>query len=115
MSWDKNTINNSAIDTIVSVLEQLRVEHKLTTEATVEGRGNNDRPAFEESRPYELRRLQYKDCVFLEQIEQDVDCDTDDIISSYRFLLSEEPEKWEYVVETDYNGIMRNEETPKEV
>ena len=97
MSWDKNTINYSTIDAIVGVLKDIGVDYKLSVIAKVRGRGLNDY----EGKVYELRRLEYKNIVYLEKIEQEADCDFDDIIRSQKFKLSKEPKGWQAIVKTD--------------
>jgi len=101
MSWDKNTVNLSALDSVKQTLDNLEVEYSLSTEAEIMGIGLND---FEDTPPHKLRRLQYDKWVMLEQMTRDADCDVDDIISSHTFLLEEEPDNWQYIVKTDIFG-----------
>lgn len=109
MSWDKNTVNYSTLDSTKEILEELEIKYKLIVLGKVMGRGLNDDSFMgtydkEEDRYYELRRLEYKNKVILEQISQDADCDTDDIIRSHKFNILEEPKDWKYQIETDILG-----------
>lgn len=101
MSWDKNTINLSCLDSTKETLDNLGIKYNLSVATEVIGRGLND---FEDTPPYKLRRLQYDGWVILEQITRDADCDVDDTISSHTFLLNKEPKDWQYVVQTDVFG-----------
>jgi Fe-S cluster assembly ATPase SufC len=104
MSWDKNTIKTSEIDGIVRILDLLKEPYTLGVKLTVSGRGLNDEFRGGRSKRYDLRRLQVRDIVILEQIEQDGDCDTDDIIRSEIFNAAEEPKDWHYIIRTDKTG-----------
>ena len=102
MSWDKNTISFSQIDGIVDTLKDLGIDYELLVIAKVIGRGLNDDYTGKEF--WELRRLEYKDIVHLEVIEQDADCDIDDIITSCKFAKSNEPKDWQAIIQTDKAG-----------
>ena len=111
MSWDKNTVDLSSLDSVVQTLDNLGKEYHLSIEAEVVGRGLND---FENTPPYKLRRLRYDKWVILEQITQDADCDVDDTISSRTFLLEEEPKDWQYIERTDILGEETDEQRTSE-
>ena len=103
MSWDKNTINCSHIDSIVRTLQQLDTLYSLTVEKEVRGMGlNDDIPStaapFLVERFYPLRRLEYNRFVILERMERTTDCDTDDLICSYLFDFADEPADWQYEI-----------------
>jgi len=102
MSWDKNTVRVSNLDAIKQTLDNLGVPYQLTTIGFVKGRGLNDEML--ELPPHPIRRLQYGDRVVLEHIEQDADCDTDDIITSQEFALEKEPGDWQSTIRTDKTG-----------
>ncbi len=105
MSWDKNTINMSQIDTILDTLRETSIGYNLSVLTKVRGRGLNDSDMFSDKETYyELRRLEYGNTVYLDKIEQDADCDTDDIISSHKFTRATAPKDWEAVIQTDYTG-----------
>jgi hypothetical protein len=105
MSWDKQTIKTSELDGIMKVLDLLNEPYTLEVKQTVMGRGINDDSWFVgKDKTYELRRLQVRDIVVLEQIEQDGDCDTDDYIKSEIINAAEEPKDWQYIVKTDKTG-----------
>ncbi len=107
MSWDKNTINYSTLDSIRELLLELGINYELSTLGVVQGRGLNDDEMYggrKNGAKYELRRLEYKDKVVLEQIVQDADCDVDDGIFSHKFNHSEEPKDWQFLVKTDVCG-----------
>ena len=103
MSWDKNTISFSDIDAVVDVLKDTRIDYGLSVITKVLGRGLND-GMWDEETYYELRRLEYDNIVYLEKIEQDADCDTDDIISSHKFTKANEPKDWQAIIQTDKTG-----------
>lgn len=103
MSWDKETINMSAVDGTISVLENLGTPYTLTILGKIKGREFNDdiskydeegNPNFE-TREYAMRQLEYKDVVLLEKIIRNSDCDIDDYIISYEFKKGYEPKDWE--------------------
>jgi len=105
MSWDKNTINMSRIDTITDVLKDAGIGYNLLVLAKVRGRGLNDSDMFSDKETYyELRRLEYGNTVYLDKIEQDADCDVDDVITSHKFTKETEPKNWIAVIQTDYTG-----------
>ena len=99
MSWDKNTVNCSHIDSIVGTLQQLGVPYSLVVMKEVRGRGfNDDIPStaapFLVDKFYLIRRLEYNKFVILERMERTTDCDTDDLICSYPFDFADEPTDW---------------------
>ena len=108
MSWDKNTIVFSALSSIKELLDDLNVPYQLSVITRVRGRGIND-GAWDEETWYDLRRLQFGDFAILENIEQDVDCDTDDIILSHKFELTKEPKDWKPIIQTDKTGQYSDE------
>lgn len=110
MSWDKNTVSFSEVDSVINTLSSLEIPYAVEIKDSVLGVGINDGVIYGDDTYYSLRRLVYKDIVILEQIEKDVDCDTDDIIISHRFPKEKEPEDWEYIVCTDKFGILENNE-----
>lgn len=101
MSWDKNTLSFSQIDAVVDVLKDMGVSYKLTVITKVLGRGLNDGGMWDKDKYYELRRLEYGNTVYLEKIEQDADCDADDIISSHKFTKATEPKNWKPIIQID--------------
>ena len=103
MSWDKNTIRRSDIDAVVDVLKDMGVDYKLSVITKVQGRGLND-SRWDEDTNYDLRRLEYGNAVYLEKIEQDADCDINDIISSHKFIRADEPKDWKAIIQTDKMG-----------
>ena len=102
MSWDKNTISFSDIDAVIDVLKDVGLDYKLSVMARVRGWGLNDDYTGKEF--WELRRLEYGNTVYLEKIEQDADCDVDDIITSSKFTKSTEPKDWVAIIQTDKTG-----------
>jgi len=99
MSWNKNTVSFSPIDMIVGVLSDLKIPYQLSVLATVKGYGLND--DYLDLPDWKIRRLQFKNTVYLEQIEQDADCDTDDIITAHKFTIETEPEDWQPILRTN--------------
>lgn len=102
MSYNKNTINRSAVDATIQVLENLGTSYKVTKLGAVTGLGLNDE-IFEEDmkeilhseqRYYEIRKLEYKDVIILEKMIRNKDCDVDDYILSYEFKKGCEPKDW---------------------
>jgi len=102
MSWDKNTISFSDIDAVIDALKDIGIDYKLSVLTRVVGRGLNDDYMGREF--WELRRLEYGNTVYLEKIEQDAECDTDDIITSHKFTKSTEPKDWVAIIQTDKTG-----------
>lgn len=91
MSWNKNTIVNSALDATIKVLEDVNVPYTLSVRGWVSGNGLNDDIDWGESKVYELRRLQYGQHIILEQMERACDCDADDYLNDKEFASYEEP------------------------
>lgn len=105
MSWDKNTISVSGLDASKRVLDNLSIPYTLDSIGRFSGRGLNDGPYMDGSdKVYVLRRLRYKDKVILEYAELDADCDTNDVIHSQEFHISDEPLDWQVVRHTDHTG-----------
>lgn len=107
MSWNKNTVISSHIDAMIHVLEITRVPYNVSVFADARGFGLNDSG----DTVYPLRRLQFGDRVFLEQMSRTCDCDADDTISSYEFTLADEPKQWPPEIEEcvcGYNCIDYN-------
>ena len=111
MNWNKNTVVKSDIKMRVGILKEFKKKHKLTEIARVSGNGLNDECASDDDggfrrirvkNPnlkkkdvfYKLFRLEYTKCVFLERIERNPDCDSDDVITVHRFRMSKEPKRW---------------------
>jgi hypothetical protein len=94
MSWDKNTINASHLNSVKEVLDDLKAKYTLEVKEKVHGMGLND----DEDKIYELRRLSYCGFVILERIYQTLDCDADDVITSHKFTQDNEPEDWLYII-----------------
>jgi hypothetical protein len=90
MSWDKNTVINSEIDTVARTLDDLNIPYELITLGNVVGHGLNDDYSEEgPSKTHPIRMLTYKDrwgdvCI-REQMQRFADCDADDVIVSVRF------------------------------
>jgi hypothetical protein len=103
MSWNKNTIV-SDMDSIIHTLENAGIPYAITVEKTVKGRGLNDMYLREET-IYPLRRLIYSDKVVLEQMQQNSDCDVDDVIVTVEFKKDNEPKDFQFVVIIDNDEI----------
>jgi hypothetical protein len=101
MSWNKNTINLSRVDSFIEVLNILKEPYSIAVLKRVTGRGLNDGAIFGEERIYDLRRLGFKDKVMLEKITQTADCDSDDIISSELFDWNDEPIDWKWIIQEE--------------
>ena len=90
MGWNKNTVNQSRINSIVDTLIKLNITYTLKEMGSVFGHGLNDN----DSEPHSIRRLEYSDYVVLEQMYRTNDCDTDNVISSHEFKKDKEPKNW---------------------
>ena len=93
MSWDKNTIRASEIDTTMKVLTELKVEHTIETIGKVRGYGLND--DYAKTDIHLIRKLTYKNFVVLEQMVRNTDCDLNDVIISEKFDKDKVPKKWD--------------------
>jgi len=111
MSWDKNTHNISEINSIVSTLDKLSEPYKLEIIGKVIGMGLNDTYQFEGTKYYELKRLEFKDEVYLERMHRTNDCDADDTIISHKFKIKDEPKEWHLEVFEDYQEFVNSDET----
>ena len=98
MSWNKNTISLSEIDSTMGVLKDLNVDFRCEEIGKVRGCGLNDYWNYElGEKYYSMRRLIYDDSVILEQMIRVNDCDVDDVIISSKFDKEKEPD-WEIEV-----------------
>ena len=97
MSWNKNTISMSEIDSIMGVLKEMNIDFKCEEIGKVRGCGLNDywNCGPDEEKYYSLRKLAYDNFIILEQIIRANDCDIDDIITSSKFDKDKEPSDWE--------------------
>ena len=93
MSYNKNTVNCSDIDTIIETLKELNVKYILKDIGKVTGYGLND--DYAKTDKHKIRKLTYEDFVVLEKIKRTTDCDTDDLIVSKKFHKNKVPKKWE--------------------
>lgn len=96
MSYDKNTRNCSEVDKTIELLKELKIPYKLKILGTVTGNGLND--DYAKTDKHEIRRLDYKEKVILERMEQNTECDSDDFIISKKFEKNKVPKKWEIEV-----------------
>ncbi len=104
MSWDKHTINVSAIDDTISALENLGTPYTITILGKVQGHGLDDEiyeEAYSICTIYTMRKLEYKDVVLLEKLRRNSDCDVDDFILSFEFKKGHEPRNWEIEEKND--------------
>ena len=92
MSWDKNTIITSSVDSIIETLNNLNTPYCLEEIGKVRGDGLND--DYNGIDFYPLRKLEYEGFVVLEQIIRTTDCDTDDTIISKSFPKDKIPKRW---------------------
>ena len=116
MSWNKNTINLSSIDNTIEILESLNIPYKLNILVVVAGRGINDeiwkknRKGIQEleNKLYQIRKLEWKDIVYIDQMQKTYDCDSHDYLVTLRFLKGKEPKNLPveiYIDEKEYNNI----------
>ncbi len=92
MSYNKNTVRVSEINKTIELLKEFKVKYKLTVLGKVEGYGLND--DYKDDSTYEIRKLEYKDKVIIEQMVREEDCDSDDFITSKKFNKNKVPKKW---------------------
>ena len=107
MSWNKNTINFSEVDSAAKWAKRFNIPHKLSTMGTVVGMGLNDIIDMENSVQYDIRRLEIGDIVLLERMERHPDCDMDDYLVSVEFSKKNEPKNWKYIYnvpDLSFNG-----------
>ena len=102
MSWEKNTINLSELDSVVAMLKKDNRPHTMTVLGEVLGLGLNDDSRYN----YKIRRLEYttlsgQGYVVLEQMQRTSDCDSDDHLVSMEYKKDEEPKNWQLEVRTD--------------
>lgn len=114
MSWNKNTVNMSKLDSIADILTILEVPFFVTSINVVNGVGINDM-MYDENGPagttdYDLRQLVSEKLVVLESIYRTIDCDDDDFIRSDTFKPNDVPLDWESVIsqeaEPDIEDVM---------
>lgn len=93
MSWNKDTINVSEIDSTIRVLETLNEPYKLIILGEVMGLGLNDTLGHGQEE-YPIRKLEFRDKVVLERMDRTEDCDADDYLVSFMFDKNKVPKKW---------------------
>jgi hypothetical protein len=122
MSWDKNTLNFSQIDAVMQVLRDLGESFVLHVLGEVLGNGLNDEvfngeneEGYPALRMYQIRKLEYKNIVLLEQMQRHPDCDIDDIIMSFKFIKGQEPTDWkiEITLEDDEYDYPPEDDNPE--
>ena len=106
MSWNKNTIRITQVDTTLKVLCKANIPYTLELLGSVGGRGLNDDVWWdgegnEVDAMYDCRKLTYGDTVLMERMDRSSDCDSDDFFTSYEFKVGEEPKEWELSVCVD--------------
>lgn len=99
MSWNKNTIVASEIDSVIRTLDDCKASYDLTTLGEVTAMGLND--DYNGINRYPVRRLEYQNTVILEQMQRTHDCDMDDCLVSCRFKKGEEPKDWKLEIFDD--------------
>ena len=94
MSYNKNTVIDSKIDSVVETLEGIGHDYDLITIDYVEGRGINDTGmdmnGYANNRSYPIRMIVYANLsgklnCHLEHMVRDPDCDSDDRIVSSEY------------------------------
>lgn len=90
MSWNKNTINLSTLAAVKEVLDDLNQFYIFTVEGEVKGLGLNDSG----DKKYQICRLEYGDYVVLEQMLRSDDCDSNNMLVSYKFKKDKVPKRW---------------------
>ena len=98
MSYNKNTVSLSNVDSVISLLEKDGRDFKVSVLGKVKGRGVND--SYDNIDTYDIRKLEYKTLsgqhfVILEKMVRHPDCDADDCIISEEFLSGDVPAKWD--------------------
>ena len=94
MSWNKNTRVMSSLNAVKEAMDELGFPYELTVLGKVMGIGLNDNLCGDDVY-YEMRRLEYRDLVILEQLIRHYDCDVDDLVVSEKFSLEQEPKDWQ--------------------
>ena len=89
MSYNKNTVYNSQINTVIRILELEKIKYKLKHIAAVKNFGINIERNY-----LPIHRLETDNFVLLERIERHADCDMDDVITATLFPRNKEPLDW---------------------
>jgi len=118
MSWDKNTHNFSFMDKTIEFLKRFEEPYTIKVLGKVRGMGLNDiyeagftDDGYPKYKWYEIRKLEYRDRVMLEQMHRTHDCDSDDTLISAEFPKIEAPMNWPleiYLDDEDYENIQEN-------
>jgi len=111
MSWNKNTLNFSQIDTIIEVLITLKEKYTLISIGRVKAFGLNDSILGLYS--HCLRKLTYKNQIIIEQMQRTSDCDSDDLIVSLQFTKEKLPKRIPLEIYLDMNVDELNSHTDK--
>lgn len=93
MSYEKQTINLSTINTTVEILQEENIPFKLTNITSVIGQGINDEewgynaegePRLKQ-KIYLIRKLEYGNIIVVEQMKRTHDRDSNDFLVSMKF------------------------------
>ena len=99
MALLKKTVLLSKLDRIAMGLKDKKVDPRITIIGRVKGRGINDFILQREDyKTHTIRKLEYNDCIILEQFVQVKDKELDDYIISKKFKKGEEPLNWKYKI-----------------
>ena len=93
MSWDKNTVNASSINMIISILELETIPYEVVNIGNVTDMGLSS--AYDDDEMIPLHKIITNNAVYLERMERTDDCDFDDFIRMYMFTKANEPAKWD--------------------
>lgn len=92
MSYDKQTLNESGINTATVILDLYGIQYTKVPLGTVGLLG-----AYDEAETYTLQMLVCDKFVMLERMIRTQDCDTDDVIVSKQFDPDKIPESWHLI------------------
>jgi hypothetical protein len=85
MSYSKNTIHNSRIETLARALRDNKVNYTIFQIGEVMGLGLNDGMWDDEDKVYKLYALETEKRIYIDRMVRTHDCDFDDIIETVDF------------------------------
>jgi len=95
MSFNKNTINISRLDSIAHYLKEKGYKPEIIMIGKVQGRGLNDLIPYNENKKIHfIRKMKYLDKILVEKFIGTNDSELDDYIFSYEFQEGKFPKEW---------------------
>lgn len=103
MSWNKNTINNSKIDSYIKIFEDYNIKYKVIELGKIKGFGLNDSRNTE----YLIRMLVTEHHIHIDRFDREIDCDLNDTIETITYNIDEAPRYWYLERILDFGKVIK--------